>query len=290
LVYEAICLAIAKVYYVDAKVGLSAEREVSVLAEISPELARPLWEEAARTEIRDKDLETVPEPGALFGPVSAALGDPKSYLSWNKDFREWLYRSQPIRLYRSPSLDVVSNPDESEKEFRIRLQQMGRERRDELLERVRRRYAARIASFQERIRRAAQASEREREQAKQQKLQTAISVGVTLLDAFVGRKSFGRTTLGRATTAARGAGRILKEGQDVERAEENVKALERQLSELEGQVAQETESLRTAVDPQVEELETLEIRPRKTDISVRVMSVGWAPYWRDERGGMAAAF
>jgi hypothetical protein len=289
-VYEAVCLAIAKVYYVDAKASLSTEREVSVLAEISTGLARPLWEEAVLTDVRDKDLETVLEPGALFGPVFPALGDPKSYLAWSGDFREWLYRSQSLKLFRSSSLDIVSRPGEPEKGFRIRLQQTGRERRDELLERVRRRYAARIASLQERIRRAAQASEREREQAKQQKLQTAISMGVTLQDAFMGRKSFGRTTLGRATTAARGAGRILKEGQDVERAEENVQALERQLAELEEQVAGETEALRTVADPQVEELEALEIRPRKTDISVRVLSLGWASYWRDERGGLSAAF
>jgi hypothetical protein len=290
LVYEARCLAMAKTYYVDAKVGLSAEREVSVLAEISPELTRPLWEEAALAEVRDKDLETVPEPGAQFSPVSAPLADPKNYLEWTKDFREWLYRSQSLRLYRSPSLAIVSAPGESEKDFRVRLQQMGRERRDELLERLRQRYATRIASLQERIRRAAQATEREKEQARQQKLQTAISVGVTLMDVFVGRKGFRRTSLGRATTAARGAGRILKEGQDVQRAEENVQALERQLAELQGQVDQETEALRAAVDPLTEELETLEVRPRKTDISVRVFGLGWAPYWRDQRGGMAAAF
>ncbi len=290
LVYEARCLGMAKIYYVDAKAGLSSEREISVLAEISTELARPIWEEAALTEVQDKDLETVPEPGALFGPVSAALGDSKNYLDWTRDFREWLYRSQSLRLLKSPSLDIVSSPGESEKDFRLRLQQAGRERRDQLLERVRQRYAARIASLQERIRRAAQATEREKEQAKQQKVQTAISFGVTLLDAFIGRKAFGRSTLGRATTAARGAGRILKEGQDVQRAEENVQALERQLAELQGQVAQETEALRAAVDPLAEELEALEIRPRKTDISVRVFSLGWVPYWRDERGGMTAAF
>jgi hypothetical protein len=290
LVYEARCLAMAKVYYVDAKAGLSVEREVSVLAEISPELNRPLWEEAALTQVLDKDLETVPEPGALFSPVSAALADPKNYLEWTRDFREWLYRSQSLRLVRSPSLDVVSAPGESEKDFRVRLQQTGRERRDDLLEKIRQRYASRIASLQERIRRAAQASEREKEQARQQKLQTAISVGVTLMDVFIGRKGFGRTSLGRATTAARGAGRILKEGQDVERAEENVQALERQLAELEGQVGRETEALKAAVDPLAEELEALEVRPRKTDISVRVFSLGWAPYWRDQRGGLAAAF
>jgi hypothetical protein len=278
------------VYYADAQAGLATEREVTVLADISPELSRPLWEEATQTEVRDRDLETVSEPEALFAEVPAALGDPKSYLAWTRDFREWLYRSQSLRVFRSPSLQVASNPGESERDFRLRLQQTGRERRDQLLERLRQRYTTRIVSLQERIRRAAQAVEREQEQAKQQKLQTAISVGVTLLDAFMGRKAIRRTTLGRATTAARGAGRILKEGQDVGRAEENVQALQQQLAQLEAQVARESEALKTAVDPLSEELEALEVKPKKTDISVRVLTLGWAPYWRDERGGMTAAF
>jgi hypothetical protein len=290
-VYEPRCLGIAKVYYADAKAGLVAEQEVTVLADIDPQLSRPLWEEAAQAEVRDRDLETVPEPGALFARVPAALGDPKSYTAWGADFREWLFRSQTLRVFRSPSLEVSSRPGESEKDFRLRLQQSGRERRDQLLERIRQRYAARIGSLQERIRRAEQAVDREKEQAKQQKMQTAISVGVTILDAFLGgRKAVRRGTIGRATTAARGAGRILKEGQDVGRAEENVQALRQQLAELEAQAAGESEALKTAVDPLSEELEALEVKPKKTDVSVRVLSLGWAPYWRDERGGTTPAY
>ena len=291
LVYEPRCLGIAKVYYADAKAGLAAEREVTVLADIDAQLSRPLWEEAAQAEVRDRDLETVPEPGALFAGVPAVLGDPKSYAAWGADFREWLYRSQALRVFRSPALEVSSQPGESEKDFRLRLQQSGRERRDQLLERIRQRYTARIGSLEERIRRAEQAVDREKEQAKQQKMQTAISVGVTILDAFLGgRKTVRRGTIGRATTAARGAGRILKEGQDVGRAEENVQALRQQLAELEAQAARESEALKTAVDPLSEELESLEVRPKKTDVSVRVLSLGWAPYWRDERGGTTPAF
>jgi hypothetical protein len=291
LVYEPRCLGIAKIYYADAQAGLAAEREVAVLADVDPQLARPLWEEASFAKISDRDLETVPEPGALFAGVPAALGDPKSYAGWTADFREWLYRSQGLRVFRSPSLEAASQPGESEKEFRLRMQQSGRERRDQLLERIRQRYAARLSSLQERIRRAEQAVDREKEQAKQQKMQTAISVGVTILDAFLGGRKVVRSgTIGRATTAARSAGRILKEGQDVGRAQENVQALQQQLAELEAQASRESEALRTAVDPLSEELQALEVKPKKTDISVRVLSLGWAPYWRDERGGVATAF
>ena len=38
------------------------------------------------------------------------------------------------RLLESPSLDIVSNPGESERDFRVRLQQIAREHRDEAVE------------------------------------------------------------------------------------------------------------------------------------------------------------
>jgi hypothetical protein len=289
LVYDAACLGIAKLYYVDAKAGVSVVQDVAVAAGVSTELGRPEWDEAAPLDVRDRDLDTVPEPDALFGPLGAALGDPKSYVAWNRDFQEWLYRSQSLKLFRSPSLDLASKPGESEQDFRIRLQVSGRERRDQLLEKIRSRYAPRIASLQERIRRAEQVSEREQAQARQQQLQTAISVGATILGALAGRRSYTRSTIGRATTAARGAGRIFKEGQDVQRAQENIMALQKQLEELEAKANYDTDLLRGSADPLTEKLETVEVKPRKTDISVRVLGLGWVPWWRDEKGGTSRA-
>jgi hypothetical protein len=289
LVYEAMCLGIAKLYYVDAKAGLSIEQGVAVAAGVSPELARPEWDEAFAMSVRDKDLETVPESDALYGPVSGPLGDAKSYVAWNRDFQEWLFRSQSLKLFRSPSLELSSKPGESEQDFRIRLSQSGRERRDELLEKIRLRYAPRIAALQERIRRAEQATEREQSQARQQQLQTAISVGATILGALAGRRSYARSTIGRATTAARSAGRVFQQGQDVQRAMENVAALQQQLEELEAQAAYDTDLLRASADPLTEQLETLEVKPRKTDISVRVLGLGWVPSWRDAKGGTSRA-
>ena len=217
----------------------------------------------------------MPEPDARFGPVGAALADPRNYAGWNRDFEEWLFRGRSLKLFRSPSLDLVSKPGESEQDFRIRLSVSGRERRDELLAKARQRYAARIASLEERIRRAEMTSDRERAQADQQRLQTAISVGATLLGALAGRRGYARSTLGRAATAARGAGRMMKEGQDIARAEENVAALQTQLDELEAQSAFDVDMIRGSADPLKEPLETVEVKPRKSDISVRVLGLGW---------------
>ncbi|MER3424953.1 MAG: ATP-binding protein, partial [Nitrospiraceae bacterium] len=214
----------------------------------------------------------------------------KSYESWGKDFAAWLSRTQKLELLKSPSLKEVSRPGESERDFRIRLQQATHEQRDQAVERLRQKYAPKMTALQERIRRAEQAVEREAEQARQSQIQTVISVGATLLGALMGRKTISASTLGRATTAARGAGRVFKEAKDVSQARETVEALQQQLRDLEAQLNSETELLTAATDPQTERLETIILKPTKTNISTQLVALTWVPYWLDAQGKAIPAY
>src|SRR5262249_6117072 len=152
---------------------------------------------------------------------------------------------------------AISKPGESETDFRARIGQAGREKRDEAVAKLRDKYAPKIAALQERIRRAEQTVERESEQVTHQGIQTAISIGATLIGAILGRKAVSATTLGRATTAARGAGRILKERQDVGRAQESTEALRAQLAELEAAVKAESDQIGATGEAAIEALETV---------------------------------
>ena len=288
--YEPMLLGIGKVYYASAKVGVAAQKEVCLITELSGAASRLDWDEAQEAEIRESDLEKLPhDPDSSYGELPPEASSPKSYVAWGNAFRDWIYRNRKLELFKSPSLGIVSEPGEPERDFRIRLTQGAREKRDQQVERLRQKYAPRIAALQERIRRAEQAVEREKAQATQQKVSTAISFGATLLSALTGRKAVSQSTLGRAATAARGASRTMKEAQDVARAAESVEALSKQLEELQALLDQETAEVKASADPLAEALEPCEVRPKKTDISVSLLSLAWFPYWRDEKGGIAPA-
>ena len=146
------------------------------------------WQNSTEAAFGLDELEREPAADALFGSLPAEASKAKSYAAWSRDLVQWLYGSQTLELYKSPSLGETSKPGESERDFRLRLQQAGREKRDESVEKLRKAYAPKTAALEERIRRAEQAAEREKEQANQQKMQTAISVGATLLGAFSGQE------------------------------------------------------------------------------------------------------
>ncbi|MGH7587943.1 MAG: ATP-binding protein, partial [Gemmatimonadota bacterium] len=125
---------------------------------------------------------------------------------------------------------------------------------------------------------------REEEQARQAKLQTAVSIGATVLGTL-----FGRRGLGRATTAARGVGRSLDQAGDVGRAEENVAKLREELAALDAELRAEIEELGDRIDPLAETLEAITVRPEKNDVAPRIVALGWLPWWAGPGGAWAPA-
>ena len=222
--------------------------------------------------------------------MPASAGKARSYADWNKEFNGWLFRTQKIELLRSPSTKDVSKPGESERDFRVRLQQSGRESRDKGADSLRQRFAPKIATLQDRIRRAELQKEKQQAESRSSQMQAAISVGASILGAFMGRKTISAANIGRATTAIRSAGRVMKESTDVGAAEENVAALQQQLVDLEAQFKSESDALVAATDPLNEKLETISIKPTKANIAVKLVALAWMPHWRDANGGLAPAW
>ncbi len=286
--YRAMALGAAEIHYSDAKSRAESRQDVVVIAPIAegPEPVR--WEEAEPAPIALADLERDPVSSAGFETPPAAAAAPKSWETWSRDFAASLFRTRRSDLFRSPSTGDVSAAGESERDFRARLSQKAREERDEVAETLRGRYAARLSALSERKRLAEQVVAREKEEATSSGIQTAISVGATVLGALLGRKAVSATNIGRATTAARGAGRTMKQAGDVGRAKDNVAAIDAQIAALESELQAELDQRAAATDPLTEKLESLALRPKKSDISVKLVALAWAPLREDASGAAPA--
>jgi hypothetical protein len=284
LIYQPMLLGAAQVRVSDSKTRVDVTQDVTVLVPISDGAVAVDWDHALEAGLALADLASSPTDGAQFGTVPSAANKAKSYVLWNRDFSGWLFRTQKVDLLKSPSVKEVSKPGESERDFRVRLQQFGREARDKQSDRLRQQYAPKIAALQDRIRRAGQLVERQQAESRSSQMQAAISVGASILGAFLGRKTISATNIGRATTAIREAGRAIKESKDVVQAEENVSALQQQLADLESQFKMETDALAATIDPLNETLETISLKPTKTNIAVKLVTLAWTPHWQDGKG------
>ena len=285
LVWRPALFAEAELHHVRASASLDEWSRVALLADAPRGKSRNVdWDGARRLEAASLAVATTaPAPGAQAA-VPAALKNPKAYDSWAKSLKGDLYRTEALTLWSCKDPKAQSGHRESEADFRARLAQLDREERDLDAEKLKASYDTKFRRLQERIRKAEARVEKEREQYGQSKMQAAISVGATLLGALLGRKAVSKSSLGKATTALRGASRASREKEDIGRAEDTLEALREELAALEAQFGSEAEELRAPADPAAFELKEVVVAPRKSDLNVERVALAWTPWSVDSAG------
>jgi hypothetical protein len=140
------------------------------------------------------------------------------------------------------------------------------------------------AILRNRLMRAQQTIDREAEQSRSRKIQTAVSFGTAILGAFLGRKAVSVGSASRVGTAMRSASRMRKEEMDVDRAREKAAAIEAQLLDMEARMQEDIEKIEFSYDPEFEELEKIRVKPKAKDITLEVFGPAWIPFRRDAEG------
>lgn len=280
IAYRPALLGLAQIHYSDAKRGVESTEEVRRLAPFAAQAPWVDWYEGEDVAVGADELEREAVAGASFGSLPGEAAKAKSYSTWEKDLADCLFRTRKVDLWQS-ALGPISKPGEGEREFRIRLGDLARERRDAEKAKLQEKYGAQAARIQEQIRRATERKEREAAQSKGQWLQAGLSVGGTLLGALFGGR---KLSVSKATSAVKSAGRIYKEGKDVDVAEESLEALQARLREVSAQFDAEVAALAARFDPATETLTPVPVKPKKSDVDVRLLTLVWVP----ERDGAPA--
>lgn len=273
LVYHPLLVGNASVKFAHTKSRMITSKEYWLTLEVDPDALRLNWADAKEYEFDQRDLGKSPIDGAEFQEPSAELVKEKNYKGWNTDLVNYLYQSAVQSIYYDQVTKEFSRDGENEHEFRNRTRQLRREERDDAVEAMRAKYATKIKSAQERVRKAELAVDREKEQANQSKMQTAVTFGATLLGAFTGKKLASSTNISRAGSALRGVTRSMQQSGDIGRAEDTLEAYKAALNELELELESEIAAME---DMNSElELEEVQIRPKKSDIDVHVLGILW---------------
>ena len=289
LVYKPFVLCNAEINYLNPKMKVDEKKTSTMIFPLTDGPVPVDWQKGTEIETSIDDLSKNGENNSSFDSLPADAASAKNYSKWDNDYEDFIYRNNSIDLLTSPSLKITSLPNESEREFRVRLNQRFREERDAWVEKLRDKYAQKAASLETKIRNAQAAIEREKAQAQQQNLTTVINIGATLLGAFLGRKAMSSTTVNKAGTSLKSAGKIFKEKQDVQRATENLSVLQQQLQDLQNELQQEINDYNEKNDVTNEVYESTKVRPKKTDIKVNLTALGWVPYWKFEDNTVKSA-
>ena len=269
--YRPALFATARIHYVDLRRKLDVWQVVGHWVELDPDHGTPEWMQASPLP---EGGGREPVAGATHEPVPAGLADPKRYAQYEKDYRAFLIEAYTVDWPGLPAHQLMANPGESEGDFRIRAGQILREKREEEVEALRKKYAAKIEALAERERRAEAKVENEQAQLSRQRMGTMVSFGAAALSILLGRKAGG---LGRATTGIGSMTRARKEKLDVEQAGQTLEAIRQQRAALEAQAEQDLARVAESYAPANLVLSTLRMAPRRVDTTVLQMGLAWIP-------------
>lgn len=280
VLYRGGVVGCARVHFEDRRRGLSAREDVVFWADVDG--GEVDWWDAKLLELADDDLEATAAADVGFAEVPSALSEASNYRAWEKDLADFLYRSRRWPLFESEEFGLVSEPGESEGEFRVRVQETAREQRDAEVEKARAALEKQLVRLRDRVRRAQARLDKEGTQTRGKWgsfLGAVVEVGVSA--AGVGRK---RLTTNKISRVFKTLQQARDEGSDDERAEQEIVELQQEIARLQASFEEREAEIGRRYQEGAQTLGTYELKPRRTDVDVRRVSAGWAPWRRTGEG------
>jgi hypothetical protein len=289
LFYKPMVMGTAKLHFVDAKLALDQWQTVTYLGPLSDSGSEVLWHESTNDADLKSHLSKAPAPSATFAELPAAALRTQSYAAWGKDLAAYLFESARSEVLVCDALKATSSPGMSEGDFRAQLALAAREQRDAAVADLKRKYAPKLATIEDQLRRGAERIERERSQLSQQRMSSAFSIGASVLGALLGRRRVSAANVNRAASAARAATRIGRESGDVDRANESLEVIQQRQRELQQQFDNDVAALETRFDASAVKLRKVQVSPRKSDIAVGEVALVWTPWRKGAEGFVVPA-
>ena len=286
VLYKPMIAGFGKLHYVDARLNLDEWQTAGWLAPLddggaTPPGKMPRAIHNSRRGCRPRRCPRPVTPNYLVRLCAPPV------TRWGKALQAHLYETARANLFYSDAFKIASKAGEPEGDFRARLTLAAREKRDTAVAELRKKWQAKLLQLQDQVRRAEQKREREQSQLSQQRVQTAVNIGSSILGALLGRKAISATNVGRVGSAARSASRWGQESKDVARAEESIEVLRQRVLDTQAQVEAEVAQLDTALDASTISLRTVEVPARKSDVAVGEIALVWTP-WRTGADGFPA--
>lgn len=285
LVYKPALVGNARLHFVDAKCGVDNWQNVAMMTLLDGDKSEQPWTDAESWDGDAVTLEKDPRSGAAMADLPAAAGRGKSYVEWQKDLASHLYAEHSLKLWSCDAVDEVSQPDETEKQFRTRLETKCKDQCAAEQKKLSDGFAKKLATVDGQIQRAEQKVQKEKGQRWQKIMNAVLSFITTILGALTGgRKIASQRNISAASTAARRAGSIASEQGDIQHAEESLETLQQKKADLESQQQTALDEVAAKYDLQKLTLSEYSIRPRKGDISIGKVALTWVPFKVDAVG------
>lgn len=275
LIYEPAVIGSASVMFSDRKRGINENRTVVLAA--GPVSSSPaVWEKSEPLSVRAENLPGQPDGRATaFASIPDGVTTAKKLSAFGDPLADWLYYHSKYTLSVHPATGLFRHAQESERDFSIRLQQAVRELRDKEVDALEKKFAPQIERITEKIRKEERELARDEAEHQSRKTTELVGIGESLLGFFIGRKS--TRSLGSALNRRRMTANAKA---DMEESEETIEVLNAELEKVNKEMQVLARDITAKWEKPELQLESEELAPRRSDVTVHFIALGWLPFWK----------
>ena len=280
MIYEPAVLGAARLRFVDQKRRIDEKQELVLLSPIASGVLGAIdWARADALPLTLSALERAPanaEPaeGPFFAPVPEEVNTERELRSLASDLSDWLYYNKRLTITTHASMDIHQEPGESDRAFKIRLQDAARQQRDAEVDKLKSKYRTQLDRLQDRMDRYEKDLAEDEAAFSTRKQQEWVSLGESALNFFLGRRS--SRVLSQAISKR---GMTSKAKGEIERTKEEIADSQKEIADLEAELATAADEITRKWADALDDLTTDEVKPRRTDVDVEFVAVGWMPSW-----------
>jgi len=273
LVYHPALVGLARLRFAHTKSRQTHEEDAGYLLPVQDEAYSLDWA-AGKVQIDASDLEREPERGALYAALPSDLGESKRYTELESEFNDYLYYNSSVTLRYNPHLKLYSEIGESEESFQRRCRKGAEEARDDEAEKLSAKYEREVDRIKDKLRREKRELEEDKIEHSARKQEELLSGVESVFGLFTGSRSSSRLS-----SASRKRRMTRQAKADVKESEEVIEELEEEIETLKEEAKAELEELDAKWRALIDEVEEIEVRPRRADVRIDLFALAWFPYW-----------
>ncbi len=277
LIYRPVLLAQATARFLDRKIDLDYEMAISAMV---ADADRVRWKDELGEPISTELIDREPVSEAEFAELDASMKDGKTIKQLEGDFVDFVYHQAELTLRWNPELKLASQPGVSDEEFEQEVAREAQEMRDGQAKKLRRTYEKKIDALKAKLSREERELAEDRAEHSARKMEEMATHAENVLSLFGGSRSRRRVS-GSLTKRRLSA----KAKADVEESVQAIADFQRQLEELEDELAAELDELDDHWIEAASEIDELVKTPKKKDIYIDLFGVAWFPHWQVEQAG-----
>ena len=275
--YQPVLLGQATVYFANRTYNLDTQTKISVQIPRLEGRGLVRWEDYRSASIDSSTLESGPLPNASFGDLVYPLDDEQNFTALSKDFVEWIYRSQTLKLFSNDTLKLVSQPGESREAFEARCAAASSGSGSDGVEKIREKYAKLKKTIVDKKLREELELEKDQTVLKQRRGEEAVKGLENVAKLFTGRRSNLSSSMSKRRMTATAKA-------NVQESEEMIRKYEAELASLDAKMENEIADFQAKSTQSAGTIREVTVAPLKKDIVMELFGLAWKPVYSFKKG------